>query len=284
MALGDVGKAAGPGSAGDGRSIHLDDGDDSGLVPAIPAATMVVLRDAPDGGAPQLLMVRRSAKMAFAAGAAVFPGGRIDTDDAETAAQFLLGAALAPDDAVARVAAIRETLEETGLPIGLDRDHSADVLTELRRRLLAGERFSTLLGESGARIDPHQLEGFSRWRPNFAHSRVFDTRFYITRAPADLPVLSVEAGENSSLFWIEPATALAQAADKQLHIIFPTRRNLERLAQFADFESIRASLRQFPPRRIVPFIAQLGGVDHLCIRDDCGYPVTSEPVATALTG
>ena len=44
---------------------------------AIPAATLILVRDRPEGP-PDLLMVERAEGMAFAAGALVFPGGRID--------------------------------------------------------------------------------------------------------------------------------------------------------------------------------------------------------------
>jgi 8-oxo-dGTP pyrophosphatase MutT (NUDIX family) len=44
---------------------------------AIPAATLILVRDR-DGAPPDLLMVERAEGMAFAAGALVFPGGRID--------------------------------------------------------------------------------------------------------------------------------------------------------------------------------------------------------------
>ena len=75
---------------------------------AIPAATLIVVRDRPDGP-PELLMVERSEGMAFAAGALVFPGGRIDA--ADRASRSELGATRA-------VAAIRETVEETAVPSG----------------------------------------------------------------------------------------------------------------------------------------------------------------------
>src|SRR3546814_2088550 len=48
---------------------------------AIPAATLVIMRPSDGGGPDEILMVKRSAKMAFAAGAVVFPGGRVDPDD-----------------------------------------------------------------------------------------------------------------------------------------------------------------------------------------------------------
>ena len=63
------------------------------------------------GGAPELLMVERAEGMAFAAGALVFPGGRIDAADRELADE--LGS-----DAAA-VAAVRETIEETAVPVGI---------------------------------------------------------------------------------------------------------------------------------------------------------------------
>ena len=46
---------------------------------AIPASTLVVWRDTT--GDPQILVVERSQRMAFAAGAIVFPGGRVDEAD-----------------------------------------------------------------------------------------------------------------------------------------------------------------------------------------------------------
>ena len=67
---------------------------------AIPAATLVVMRDRTDSP-PDLLMVTRTKRMAFAGGAMVFPGGRIDDADV----------ALANNEVdAARVAALQETL------------------------------------------------------------------------------------------------------------------------------------------------------------------------------
>jgi len=73
-------------------------------VPAVPAATVVLLREGRD--APEVLLLRRSSKLAFHGGAWVFPGGRVDLDAGES-----------DDDAGARRAAARETREEAGLEI-----------------------------------------------------------------------------------------------------------------------------------------------------------------------
>src|SRR3546814_5155188 len=50
---------------------------------AIPAATLVIMRPSDSGGADEILMVKRSAKMVFAAGAVVFPGGRSEEHTSE---------------------------------------------------------------------------------------------------------------------------------------------------------------------------------------------------------
>ena len=73
-----------------------------GVMPAIPSATVVLLRDASAG--PEVLMLRKNSEIAFG-GMWVFPGGKIDDAD-RAAADDELGAA--------QVAAARETLEETG--------------------------------------------------------------------------------------------------------------------------------------------------------------------------
>src|SRR4051812_37887743 len=105
---------------------------------AIPAATLILVRDRA-GAAPELLMVERSDKMAFAAGALVFPGGRIDEAD------MRLGLKLGLDDGAA-VAAIRETIEETAVPAGLNPIPSGEIALEIQSELAGGADFATLLG------------------------------------------------------------------------------------------------------------------------------------------
>ena len=73
-----------------------------------PAATVVVLRPALGGGAPEILMVRRTRNATFMADAFVFPGGRVEDDDGPRA-----GDALAPW----RAAAARELFEEAAVRV-----------------------------------------------------------------------------------------------------------------------------------------------------------------------
>lgn len=82
-------------------------GENDAVVEAAPAATVVVLRDG-DAGL-EVLLARRSSKLAFHGGAWVFPGGRIDPAD--------YGDAPGDLDAAARRAAVREAKEEAGIDV-----------------------------------------------------------------------------------------------------------------------------------------------------------------------
>jgi 8-oxo-dGTP pyrophosphatase MutT (NUDIX family) len=74
---------------------------------AVPAATVVVLRDGPDGT--EVLMLRRDAGLSFAGGMWVFPGGRIDAGDHPPGRTDL--------EEAARRAAVREAAEEAGIAV-----------------------------------------------------------------------------------------------------------------------------------------------------------------------
>jgi 8-oxo-dGTP pyrophosphatase MutT (NUDIX family) len=240
---------------------------------AIPAATLVIMRPAADGGPDEILMVKRSTNMAFAAGAVVFPGGRIDPDDYLVARRHGLA-----DEAegAARVAALRETLEETGLAVGWPELGEPD-LAEVRRALLGGTLLSDILESRGERIALDSLVPFARWCPNFKEARTFDTRFYAVMAPPHGHELTVEEAEHSHIFWSSARDTLAMADRGEVAVIFPTRRNLERLAGQPDFPGFSRHAHQFPVELITPWIEDRGGQAHLCIPGHLGYPVTSEP-------
>jgi 8-oxo-dGTP pyrophosphatase MutT (NUDIX family) len=226
--------------------------------PAIPAATLVAVRDAAHGP-PELLMVERAAGMAFAAGALVFPGGRIDSGDAG-----------------AKAAAIRETLEETAIPVGLAPTPSAETARALQAALVEGCEFEPLLAGHGLSLDLDALTPFARWVPKFHATRRFDTMFFVTRAPAGEWEPNVVPGECSGAFWITAGEALEREARGEARMIFPTRRNLERLALHNDFDSIRADAEAHAIAPITPWVEEVDGTSFITIPDGIGYPVTRE--------
>ena len=254
--------------------------------PATPAATVVIFRNDPARGAPQLLMVERSASMNFAGGAAVFPGGRVDDADRVLAATLA-----APgvddetlDDLAGRVAAVRETIEETGLVVGIDRAVEHAEALAARAFLCEQGALAPVLERHGWSLRLDDLTYFARWRPKHRHMRVFDTRFYLADLGTGAVDLLVDDTENTHLFWASAAEALDLADTGKIKIIFPTRRNLERLAGFASFAEARAHVEATPVQTITPFLEQRDGAPWLSIRADAGYPVTGEPMESVARG
>jgi 8-oxo-dGTP pyrophosphatase MutT (NUDIX family) len=235
----------------------------------IPAATLILFRDGPQ--APEVLMVERARAMAFAGGAWVFPGGRIDPGDEALAA-------LRPglEDARARIAAIRETVEEAGVPVGIEPLPDQATTDGVRAGLHAGRPFGELLAEAGLTLAPERLVPFARWLPDHPGLRIFDARFYLAELPAGAPPARVDRTENTRLAWTT-AQAMLDRADASL--IYPTRRTLERLAQYRSHAEAVADARAHPIRTITPWKEIRDGVEHLCIPGDLGFPVTAEPVA-----
>ncbi len=245
------------------------------LPPAIPAATLILMRDR-QGGPPEILMTERHADMAFAAGALVFPGGRIDPEDGVAAAAFPGFA-----DAAARIASIRETIEETGIlpavkPVASDED--AEVV---RAGLVGGVALPDALEGRGLALDLAQLTPFARWLPNFRETRRFDTLFFIAEAEANAAEAELAEAEAVRSLWASAADIIAEIEAGRAHAIFPTRRNLERLARFASIADARADAALFPVDTITPWVEQRDGAPHVCIPEGIGYPVTSEPLETA---
>lgn len=240
----------------------------------IPAATLVLMRAVADGP-PELLMTERTGQMAFAAGALVFPGGRVDAEDHAAAVDF------AAPDAAARIAAIRETIEETGLAPGLSPAPGAAQVQVIRDGLAAGQPLAALLAGQGLALDLDALVPFARWCPNFRETRRFDTLFFLAEAPAGAAAPAVSEAEAVRAFWASAAAVLTEVDAGHGHVIFPTRRNLERLARFASIGEAYADAARHPVTRITPWVAEVDGAPHVCIPEGIGYPVTSEPLETA---
>nr|WP_294168600.1 NUDIX domain-containing protein [uncultured Sphingomonas sp.] len=237
---------------------------------AIPAATLVVMRDAP-AGPPELLMVTRSRGMAFAGGAMVFPGGRIDAGDGALASD--------PLDA-GKVAAIRETLEETGCPVGLA-PAPADA-AQVQDALHAGTSFAALLERHGLGLELSALTPFARWRPTFRQPRRFDTLFFIAQAPGGNWPLRPQPGECDAAEWVSAPAVLERITAGRASAIFPTVRNLERLARFGSFAEARADALAHPVETISPWVEEVDGEQWLRIPDHLGYPVTRERLTSAV--
>ncbi|HEY0031916.1 MAG TPA: NUDIX domain-containing protein, partial [Devosia sp.] len=180
---------------------------------AIPAATLILVRER-TAGPPELLMVERSAAMAFAPGALVFPGGRVDPADTTLAAK------LGHSDGGASVAAIRETLEECGVAAGLNPRPTPAQSHAMQDALLAGESFSVLLEAAGLELNVTGLTPFARWVAPEAVSRRFDTLFLLAKATEEA-MPRAGSGECMSAGWVTADQVLDAESEGCAKLIYP---------------------------------------------------------------
>lgn len=251
----------------------------------IPAATIIIFRNCPEGGAPEVLMTVRSRNMTFAGGMAVFPGGRVDPADFALGEVVAADYAMTVDEAAHQIAAIRETLEETGLALGLAGDITAERAAAARAMLAEVGELAPVLEVFGWSLDLAQITPFARWFPkNENIPRVYDTRFYLANLGTGAVDVSIDHAENTRLFWVSAQGALEAAERGEIKLIFPTRRNLERLALFASYEEARAQAEAIPVKIIVPQVDTSGDQPMLLIMADAGYPITAELLESVARG
>ena len=240
---------------------------------AIPAATLIVWRDL--AGGPEILVVERSRQMAFAAGAIVFPGGRVDKADHQLAGR------LGKPGEAAKVTAVRETIEETGVAPALTGIIDPALGLRLQDGLLAGDDFGALLERHRLRLDLEALTAFARWMPAFKQPRKFDTLFFLADAPPGDWQPRPQQGECVAADWASPASLIRQVENGDASAIFPTKRNLERLAQHRSFAEVLEDARTHSLDTIIPWVEEIDGEAHVRIPEGRGYPVISEPLVTA---
>ena len=192
----------------------------------------------------------------------------IDGADRQLADEFGLEAEV--------VAAVRETIEETAIPVGLAPVPAPETALDLQRALIADEPAAQLLRAAGVRIVSDALTPFARWVPKFHAVRRFDTLFFVARCPAGDWQPRVVEGECAGAAWLSAVEVLERDRLGEARLIFPTRRTLERLAQHADFEAIRADALAYPVEPVTPWVEDRDGEKFITIPSHLGFPVTQE--------
>ena len=253
----------------------------------IPAATILLLRDEPTF---EVLMIERNANIAFAGGALVFPGGRIDPGDGlKDWRSHCDGLDSFPDEEFApRVASIREAFEETG--ILLARDQTGELINDAQAAALGPWRavieeddsqFIEMIRTENLRLACDLLHLFARWQPpaEATHKR-FHTWFFAARAPQGQKARE-DGNEATDAFWTSPQAAIDARACGDRYMIFPTARNVELLALQ---NSVNATFKDAKGRKIVPiephrFVRD--GKSFIGIPEGLGYPVLEEDLKTA---
>ncbi len=167
--------------------------------PAIPAATVVLVRDGVDGI--EVLMLHRVSKVAFG-GMWVFPGGRVDDGDRRIDD--------VDDEACARRAAARESVEECGLA-----------------------------------LEPDEFVPFSHWVPPAITPRRYATWFFLARA-SDGDVV-IDGGEMDDHAWLHPQEVIDRRDRGEVDLAPPTWVTLHDLARHPSVEvALAAAGRRNP--------------------------------------
>jgi 8-oxo-dGTP pyrophosphatase MutT (NUDIX family) len=254
-------------------------------VTAVASATILLLRERSRDL--QVFMVQRHREVEFAKGALVFPGGKVDAADRDPELRAHCAGAPGCDGALAlRIAAIRETFEESGILLARPRSSrdlvSGERLREIERRHRdALNRKQTVLRDI---IEAEDLElacdlltPFAHWiTPEFMPKR-FDTHFYLVAAPPDQVALH-DGRESVDSTWIAPTAALADADAGRCTIIFPTRLNLMKLARSRRIEDALCAARAEEIVTVMPRVERTEAGAVLHIPAEAGYDVVDAPV------
>ncbi|MGB0921724.1 MAG: NUDIX hydrolase [Alphaproteobacteria bacterium] len=261
-------------------------------VPIKPASTILLLRDGADDM--EVLMVERHHQIDFASGALVFPGGKVDpADGIDNPADIRPLCDCADDfddlELAFRVAAIRESFEESGMLLArkdgalAGPDHVA-ALSDARDALNARE---TTMGEIAAThsltLALDLLQPFARWvTPAFMHKR-FDTMFYLARVPEG-QIEAHDGSEAVDTVWISPQAALTAAEAGERTIIFPTRKNVEKLGRTSNVEEAFAAAVADDIVTVEPWMEKNGDKHLLKLPPEAGYGDGDEPLDAIMGG
>lgn len=211
------------------------------------AATLILLRDAPDG--PEVLLQQRNPGAAFVGGAWVFPGGKVDAADRNPAwldqvdisaerANRLLGT---DTGALAYwIAALRETVEEAGLllahspdgPVPPDRVRTVQQLLQRDP-----DAFLGYCQQHGLVLQTDAVRYLSRWITPEGLPRRYDTRFFLAQAPAD-QIPEQDAHEVVNTCWIRPEQALYKVRHEGWPMVLPTIATLQQLSGYDSVATI----------------------------------------------
>jgi ribonuclease/clavin/mitogillin len=192
------------------------------------AAAVILLRPHTDPDNPEVYLVKRSAKLAFLGGFHAFPGGQLETSDAETHVKNC-------DDqerAAMISCAARELFEEVGVLLAggsgtLTTGQLASLFDDLESKRMS---WPELLRHYGLHLDAIDFTFVGRWvTPPFAPRR-FDTWFFLVHCPPKqnprvTPDSELESGE-----WISARDAHAKWERSEVVAVPPVLHALGTLA------------------------------------------------------
>jgi 8-oxo-dGTP pyrophosphatase MutT (NUDIX family) len=218
----------------------------------------------------------------FNSGALVFPGGSVDKNDREIIARPELysgGEGLDEATLSFRIAAIRETFEESGILLArakgsqalIDAQRASEIEAAHRADLNEGKiTFLNVLTNNGVVLALDELVPYAHWITPEGMPKRFDTWFFLAAAPPD-QLGAHDGKESTDSIWVSPREALAGGESGRFKLPFPTTRNLIKLGKQG---SVKAALDDSRGKSIVtvmPVMTRLNGGRQLRIPKEAGY-------------
>ncbi len=245
-----------------------------------PAATVVILRDGREGV--EAFMVVRHHAIDFASGALVFPGGKVDADDADPIwADFAPSTRAGPDRSFV-VAAARETFEEAGLMLArrrgaeglLGADEAHHLVERYRAPLVKGETtYRDLIRNEDLQLATELMVPFAHWITPDVVPKRFDTHFFLIAAPVD-QLGAHDGAESVEGLWIAPQQALREAEAGSRTLVFATLMNLRKLARYRSVADAVAATRSTSIITVMPRVENTADGRLMHIPEAAGYGVT----------
>ncbi|MDN6529256.1 MAG: NUDIX hydrolase [Brevibacterium sp.] len=198
---------------------------DPSAVPIRPAVSVLMLRDGDTGL--EVFGQHRVSTMDFAAGVVVFPGGRVDPIDEQTAASIAV-----PDPQTHQ---------------GAWKDSTIAEVAEGWRILLA-TAVREVEEETGAVLDTAGLKPWANWVTPAGRPRRFDTYFYVVSA-GDLESARHQTTEAHSSEWMSVGEILTAETEERLKLMRPTLVLLRELAAFKTVAEVVGFDRTIDPVR-----------------------------------
>jgi 8-oxo-dGTP pyrophosphatase MutT (NUDIX family) len=269
-----------------------------------PASTILLLRDSaatkgadgnsrgpddngrgPDGKSRdeiEIFMMVRHYEIDFNSGALVFPGGSVDKGDQDIIARPELysgGEGLDVASLSFRIAAIRETFEESGILLARPRGSKAlvdarrarEIEVAYRAALCEGKTtFLEVLTDSGMLLALDELVPYAHWITPEGLPKRFDTWFFLAAAPPE-QVGAHDGKESTDSIWVSPREALEGGQSGRFKLPFPTTRNLIRLGKQPSVKAALDDSMNKPVVTVMPVVTKRDGVRQLRIPLEAGY-------------
>ncbi len=251
----------------------------------IPASTVLIIRDGESGL--EVFMVVRHHEIDFAAGALVFPGGKVDQSDYNKQLNQYLCEEESSDRANIpfKIAAVRECFEEANILFAKNKDGEkiigTDELSKLKKWRDAFINESASMYEfarsENLLLSTDSLIPFSHWITPEKVPKRFDTRFYIAAAPKGHKGQH-DGNESVDSMWINPQQALDDCLSGKRNIIFPTRLNLVLLNQSKTIEEAINNAKNSNIVTVTPLIEKLDEGIFITIPKEAGYGEIKEVI------